>query len=72
VKLPDDCPYASLSEFDLENEVNVARCCRAARPYRIVAPDEPPLCCSRREETEAYRFFWDSSFNVDAVVHIVR
>jgi hypothetical protein len=33
---------------------------------------QEPLCRSRLTEHEAYRFFWDSSFDGHAVVHIGR
>lgn len=72
MKLSSYCPSAemSASQFAM-SEVELEECCRTENQYFLSGP-ERPLCGSRNSEDEAYRFFWKSSFNGDAVVHIAR
>lgn len=72
MKLPDHCPFAAIPESEVSIcEIERNDCCRAIGRYWLPEPEEP-LCQSRPTQQEAYRFFWDSSFDGNAVVHIWR
>jgi hypothetical protein len=71
MKLPDDCPFAKMPLQFPETEMHRFDCCRAGATGYFIG-EEDPLCRSQQTEPEAYRFFWKSSFNGDAVVHIAR
>jgi hypothetical protein len=72
MKLPDDCHFEKLPLHQFpEAEIHRPNCCRAGAGFYL-SEDEPPLCRFRETEPEAYRFFWKSSFNGDAIVHIAR
>ena len=72
MKLPDDCHFEKLPLHQFpEAEIHRPNCCRAGAGVYF-SEDEPPLCRFRESEPEAFRFFWKSSFNGDAVVHIAR
>jgi hypothetical protein len=72
MKLPRNCrfvdprePFAFWSSDELD-EMERTHCCRAH------AWAEEPLCRFCHQETEGYRFLWDSSFDGSAEVHIGR
>jgi hypothetical protein len=65
-----DCPFVAIQNgvFDV-GEMERPNCCRTAG--RCFVPEaEEPLCCSRHKESEAYRFYWNSSLNGDGFVHV--
>jgi hypothetical protein len=71
IRLPRPCYFARLADEAwswLSFRCELDRCC-CCRPRFQAAK---PLCCFRSEEDEAYRFFWDSSFDGHAVVHVGR
>jgi hypothetical protein len=72
MKLPDDCHFEQLPlrRFP-ETGIDRSDCCRAVAGFYL-SDDEPPLCRFRERELEVYRFYWKSSFNGTAVVHIAR
>ncbi|MDI3469998.1 MAG: hypothetical protein OJF62_002061 [Pseudolabrys sp.] len=71
IRLPRPCYFAQLPDDTwswLSFRCELDRCC-CCRPRFEAAK---PLCRFRAEEDEAYRFFWRSSFDGHAVVHIGR
>lgn len=72
MRLPADCPFAGMTDSQfIETKINRTDCCRTLGPYWASGPHEL-LCRSRPKEDEAYRLFWQSSFDGDAVVHVAR
>lgn len=71
-KLPNPCRFAQIMSdqygelLALHDEMTRCNCCRAHMRA------DKPLCHFRREEEEGYRFFWNSSCDGRAVVHIGR
>jgi hypothetical protein len=80
--LPDNCSFAALPPNPLDLlPIGPSNCCRLSLPSnccRLSLPSnccrlsllgtEEPLCRSRATEDEAYRFFWNSSFDGRAMV----
>jgi hypothetical protein len=71
MKLPDACPFAETSVIIDPSDIKHAGCCRVLGRAWLPEPEEP-LCQSRQTEDEAYRFFWESSFHGDTVIHVGR
>jgi hypothetical protein len=68
MKLAAARPFVMVPESQLaEGGINISDCCRVGVLGWLSEPEEP-LCWSQTEH-EAYRFFWRSSFDGNAVVH---
>jgi hypothetical protein len=69
MKLPAECRFGRMSAAEFyQNGSEWSDCCRAVLPYGLIERDEP--LCRSRPECETYRFFWRSSFNGNAAVHV--
>lgn len=72
MKLPAECRFDHLTATEfIQSGFECSDCCRSVGPYWLTEPDKP-LCRSRQEDCEAYRFFWRSSFRGDASIWIGR
>ena len=72
MKLPTKCRFQFMTAADFNQDgIECSDCCRSVGPYWLTGSDKP-LCRSQQEESEAYRFFWRSSFRGDASIWIGR
>jgi hypothetical protein len=78
MKLPDKCPHCRSAKNWLRGSVGFSQrghapgCCRNDYDFRVVPPEEPPLCRDLKIVSEEYRFIWHSSFDGDVCVRLGR